>query len=81
MNAIDRYTVKLVRALAQRTSRRGVLARLGTALLGVAAFPLLPVARAGAEIPTGKNVPPADTHDPKDPGNPRSCDYMALLRD
>ena len=75
MNSIDRLSVKIVRTLAQRTSRRGVLARLGTALLGAAAVPLLPVARAGAEIPNGKNVPPTGTGNPEDPGNPRSCDY------
>ena len=75
MSSIDRYADRMARALAQRTSRRGVLARVGTVLLGAAAIPLLPVARAGAEIPRGKDVPPMTTGNPEDPGNPRSCDY------
>ncbi|MCP5043295.1 MAG: methylamine dehydrogenase (amicyanin) light chain [bacterium] len=76
MNPIDRLSDKLVRALAQRTSRRSMLARVGSALVGAAAVPLLPVARAGAEIPDGKGVPPTTSANPKDdPGNPRSCDY------
>jgi methylamine dehydrogenase light chain len=75
MSSIDRWGDKMTRTLAQRTSRRGVLGRLGTWLLGAAALPLLPVARAAAELPTGKNVPPAETGNPEDPGNPRSCDY------
>jgi len=75
MNAIDRFCLKIVRTLAQRTSRRGVLARLGSVMLGAAAVPLLPVARAGAGIPNGKDVPPTSTGNPEDPGNPRSCDY------
>ncbi len=74
MSTIDRFTDRMTRALAQRTSRRGVLGRIGGVLVGAAAVPLLPVARAGA-LPTGKNVPPATTGNPEDPGNPRSCDY------
>jgi len=74
VSAIDRFTDRMTRALAQRTSRRGVLGRIGGVLVGAAAVPLLPVARAGA-LPTGKNVPPATTGNPEDPGNPRSCDY------
>ena len=74
MSSIDRWVTDLSRALAQRTSRRGALGRIATALLGAAAVPLLPVARAGA-IPDGRDVPPTTTGNPQDPGNPRSCDY------
>ncbi len=76
MNPLDRFGDKLVRALAQRTSRRGILSRAGTLLAGAASVPLLPVARASAQIPRGDGIPPTKTDDPAaDPGNPRSCDY------
>jgi methylamine dehydrogenase light chain len=75
MSTIDRWGDQAIRTLARRTSRRGVLARIGTALLGAASVPLLPVARAGAGIPNGRDVPPTTTGNPEDPGNPRSCDY------
>ena len=58
------------RTLARRTARRSFLSRLGTVLVGAAAFPLLPVAR-GAQTSTGT----ADTGNPADPGDPQSCDY------
>jgi len=45
---IDHLVENGARTLARRTSRRSVLARLGAAIVGTAAFPLLPVAR-GAE--------------------------------
>jgi len=75
MNAIDGWVDRLSRAVAQRTSRRGLLGRMGQLLLGAAALPLLPVARAGAAIPSGRDVPATTTGNPEDPGNPRSCDY------
>lgn len=75
MTSIDRWVDRLSRRVAERTSRRGLLGRLGKLLLGAAALPLLPVARAGAAFPSGKDVPPTTTGNPGDPGNPRSCDY------
>jgi len=66
MNWLDRLTERSARGLAQRSSRRGWLRGMGTLLVGSAAVPLLPVARAGA----------ADAPSmPVDPGDPASCDY------
>jgi methylamine dehydrogenase light chain len=48
-SVVDRWLEGRARELARRTSRRSFLARLGTVLVGGAALPLLPVARAGAE--------------------------------
>src|SRR5262249_12684080 len=49
---LDRWIDQLVengaRMLARRTSRRSLLARLGAAIVGTAAFPLLPLPRAAA---------------------------------
>jgi methylamine dehydrogenase light chain len=47
----DAAAEKLLRRFAGGTSRRGMLARLGTALVAAPAFPLLPVSRAGAAKP------------------------------
>jgi len=58
------------RMLARRTSRRSVLAGLGTLFLGVAAVPLLPVARGADAKPAG----PAGASG-ADPGDPSSCEY------
>ncbi|PTQ11819.1 methylamine dehydrogenase (amicyanin) small subunit [Sphingomonas oleivorans] len=44
----DALSERLLRSLAGRTSRRGMLARLGAALVAAPAFPLLPVSRAEA---------------------------------
>jgi len=74
MNWLDRITENSVRALARRTSRRSVLAGLGTLLVGVAVLPLLPVARgAEAKSPPGRKPPAAGTA--ADPGDPTACDY------
>ncbi len=43
----DRGVERLSRLVAQRSSRRSVLARLGTALVGGALLPILPVDRSG----------------------------------
>src|SRR5207247_11151534 len=48
---LDRLCERATRALARRTSRRSFLTRLGTALAGTAALPLLPMARAATESP------------------------------
>lgn len=66
MNWLDKLTEKGSRSIAQRSSRRGWLRSVGTLLVGSAAVPLLPVARASA----------ADAATmPADPGDPSSCDY------
>ena len=69
---VDRWLETVSRGVAKRTSRRSFLARLGTVLVGAAAFPLLPVARAqgGARVPV-----PDDSGIAGDAGDPSSCDY------
>ena len=63
LNWLDQTTNKKTRVLAQRSSRRGFLGKVSTALLGASLLPLLPVARAfGAE-------------GLKEIGDPQSCDY------
>ena len=55
-----------------RTSRRGFLARLATLLVGGAALPLLPVARAHGAT----RAPAPGEPDPGTPaGDPGDCDY------
>jgi methylamine dehydrogenase light chain len=71
MNALDRWFADLTRAVARRSSRRSFLARAATLLVGAAAVPLLPVARAHG-TPRGLPGEP----DPSNPvGNPEDCQY------
>jgi methylamine dehydrogenase light chain len=70
MNAFDRWVTGLTRVVARRTSRRSFLTRLGAVLVGSAAVPLLPVARAQPRLPI-PGEPAATTPD----GDPQSCDY------
>lgn len=71
----DRWLEGLARGLARRTSRRSVLTRLGTALVGGAALPLLPMARAAAQA-GGSRAPAPDESGLSGPaGDPASCDY------
>ena len=61
------------RAVASRTARRSFIARLGLAMAGAAAVPLLPLVRGGraeAAEPIGKSAA-ANWDDPK------TCDYWA----
>ncbi len=69
---IDRLVEGTARQLARRTSRRNVLARVGTALVGGALIPLLPVARA-AEEP--RPSVPDDSQLSGEAGDPKSCNY------
>ena len=48
MNWLDNWITKGTRRVARSTSRRDFLSRMGVALVGVGAVPLLPVARANA---------------------------------
>jgi len=48
VNWLDSLAEASVRSMAQRTSRRSLLASLGALLVGTAALPLLPVARGAA---------------------------------
>ncbi len=74
MNYFDHITEIISRKFAQRSSRRGLLTALGTALLGGSVLPLLPVARAAADNGY-PGVAAQTTGNPEDPGDPTSCDY------
>jgi len=71
---LDRFVERGARDLAKRTSRRSFLARLGTALVGGASLPLLPVARAAEGNPARVPVPD-DSKLTGDVGDPKSCNY------
>ena len=72
MTAIDRWFTQLTRGVARRSSRRSFMAQVAGLLVGGAAVPLLPVARA--EGATRAPVP--GEPDPTTPaGDPGSCDY------
>jgi methylamine dehydrogenase light chain len=70
---LDGWVAGAARRLAQTSSRRGFLGRLGSALVGGAALPLLPVARASAAEgrPAAPGEPPHDVP----AGNPDDCSY------
>lgn len=77
---LDTITERFTRRIARSTSRRGFLGVLGGMLVGQAAFPLLPVARASAPSGGGEGngydgVTERPTGNPMDPGDPTSCDY------
>jgi methylamine dehydrogenase light chain len=73
MTRIDRFFTRSARELARRTSRRSFLARLGGALVGAAALPLLPVARSAGAAP---REPAPGEPDPSTPqGDPEQCSY------
>jgi len=78
---MDRLAEKMLRGFASRTSRRSVFSALGSFVVGAAAFPLLPVARADAADPdeagrpTSGQYPPQSSGNPQDPGDPSKCDY------
>ena len=60
---LDECTTSRSRLLARRTSRRSFVARVGGMVVGAAALPLLPVARAFA------------AEGLEEIGDPQSCDY------
>jgi methylamine dehydrogenase light chain len=69
MKWLDIVTESSTRAMARRTSRRSVLAALGSALVGAASFPLLPVAR-GAEPAAPNSGQDSDRRQ-----DPTACEY------
>lgn len=75
MNWLDKLAEKSSRSVAQRTSRRSVLASIGGVLLGTTALPLLPVARAAGNGNNYPGVGSQTTGNVADPGDPSSCDY------
>jgi methylamine dehydrogenase light chain len=72
MSRIDAWCALLGRGLAQRTSRRSLLARLGALLVGGAALPLLPVARARA---AAREPIPGEPSESTPEGDPQDCQY------
>lgn len=72
MHTIDRWFGELTRRVARRSSRRSFLARVATLLVGGAAYPLLPVARAHAAPRAPKPGEP-DAGQPV--GDPGDCQY------
>ena len=66
MRKLDQLCERSTRALAQRTSRRSLLASLGQVLTGAALLPLLPMDRAGSAR-AAEATPRADS--------PESCEY------
>lgn len=76
MKKMDKLLQESSRALAQRTSRRGILAGFSKVLFGAALMPLLPVARAAGETDGGyPGVGKQSSGTDGDPGDPTSCDY------
>jgi len=73
-NLLDRLAERGARALARGTSRRSALTRLGAALVGASAWPLLPVARAAADD-DAKLPAPDESRIDGPAGDPKSCDY------
>jgi methylamine dehydrogenase light chain len=67
---IDGLVEHAARRLARRTSRRSFLTRLGTFLVGAAALPLLPVARAVSDGHAASEEGLSGQA-----GDPRSCQY------
>ena len=80
MAQLDQLAEKVLRGFASRTSRRSVFSVLGGFLVGAAAVPLLPVARAeeperDAGDPVSGLQPPQFSGNPQDPGDQTKCDY------
>jgi len=76
MNKLDKVLQDSTRALAQRTSRRGLLAGITGLMFGAAAVPLLPIARASGSPEGGyPGVGKQESGIDGDPGDPTSCDY------
>lgn len=72
MKFFDRWFEQSSRAVARRVSRRHLLARVGGALMGGAALPLLPVARG--ESHREPQPPPEPGHNTP-VGDPYDCNY------
>lgn len=72
MSQWDRWFEAATRGLARRSGRRSFLGRLGLGLVGSAAVPLLPVARA-ADGPGRAPAAPENIDGPE--GDPQACEY------
>ena len=75
----DKLTEKLARGVARGSSRRSMLAWLGSAVTGAALIPVLPVSRAyassGDPHAGSPGRPPVTSGNPQDPGDRTQCDY------
>jgi methylamine dehydrogenase light chain len=65
---MDKIVERMTRAIAQRTSRRSFLARVGKVILGAAVIPLLPIDRVVREAAGASKLPKGIEDD-------TSCDY------
>jgi methylamine dehydrogenase light chain len=70
---IDRHCERGVRRVAQQHGRRSVLARLGVALVGGAALPMLPFDRSGQFMNAHAAGPAKAKADPAN--DPLKCEY------
>ncbi|NRA87610.1 MAG: methylamine dehydrogenase (amicyanin) light chain [Rhizobiales bacterium] len=78
MKFLDKFIEGKARKMAQSSSRRSFLTKIGTVAVGASVIPLLPVHRAHANASTGSAYPGVGTQttgNPQDPGDPTSCDY------
>jgi methylamine dehydrogenase light chain len=76
MTWLDTWLERAARQSARRVSRRSFLARLGGALVGGAALPLLPVSRAHAGAGGSTRLPaPDESGNEGAVGDPASCEY------
>src|SRR6185295_8412601 len=69
MKWLDTLTEQSTRQMARRTSRRSLLASIGTMLVGASVLPLLPVMRGAAAAEGQSGAANAGINDPS------SCDY------
>ena len=75
MKWLDAFFESSARSLARRTSRRSVLAGLGSMLLGAGLVPLLPVARGAEAKHGGAAAAGGAPAGGADPGDPSACEY------
>src|SRR6202789_303130 len=71
MRSIDELFEKSSRSLARHTSRRSLLATLGTLLTGAALIPLLPMDRSSR----AEAAEPAEKGKGNAAADPQSCEY------
>ncbi len=69
---MDSLVEQLTRTVAQRTSRRGFLARMGKLMLGGMVLPLLPIDRVLGSAQAQMTMGPSGTGRNDDPS---TCDY------
>ena len=83
LDAFDRMMESAARRVAQRSSRRGVLARVGTLLVGGVVLPMLPVDRSGRAKMAHANefAKTAQTSDPTQCNYWRHCSSDGYLCD